>query len=902
MLFLEMQKSVGNRNYNFMMISKFVLVFLILLICSNFIVGMYLRDNLYKIIWFGGDVYHMGVAQDFRKHGTFKIPYLTQDLLGNSLSETIKNYPTTFVEEGGKGPIYYVFLGTFLNLLGTTPKDFYFHASVFSNITSSAFLVIFFFVIRNKFNEVTAIASTIVLSFLPFFAWVSVRVLPDTGVFLLLSITAFLFLEKKIKHYLFFGLFTGLAHLTHEFGVLLGVAYVIFLFINREFKGALLVFVSWTVTLSPWLIRNYYYFGDVGQGLYLPFSTYISKIFSNIFHSGSFTAVSALSNPSIVKSIQTFTPFQVFIESFYQELISEYYMGYLIIFLILFSGFAFLTIEKLRLKKFIFLIPVGISYYLVNLYVNNVYVQFAFLFVIPVFLVYFFYKKGKSVFINKIPRIYAFIIWFVFCCLVAFFFTALVFVREVPETRQIMFPIFLLIPISMIGFNNVLSHFLKKKIKTKSQLTNSLDPEPNRFTNSILNLKNEFYMPLIMFVIVLTPIIYQEMVGIQFENGYAFLVFAHDDYSLLESWIQSHIHEGTIVSDLPSRVFEITGLSAVPIPHLDWGPIQSEQYLEYYNASYLVFYNANMYQPDTDVTLKNGYYRLITHMPNWYFSYDEVYYDSNSHVFKLTNLINNADMSDPVHYLRKADLLQQIGKTDEANKIYAELKDFKPTSIQQIQGLCDTYAVNDKYIVNAIPYCRQAVFIDKTNLVALYNLILAYAKTNQEEEMNKTLSQFSVVADFNSETLNGWIEFLDEQTSSNSIHDVYDLNISLIENQYVDKIKPYDVVIKVIQNKLHEQTDPIKQKEYLQNMILVLEYRGKQFMNLEDYNDAEKTYLEILRLDQFNENAHAQYAIILEKRNQLRDAINQYEFLSKLEGNNTKTIEKINELRMEIAK
>lgn len=883
-------------NYNFLKMKRFTLPFIVLLICSNFIVGMYLRDNLYQVIWNGGDVSYIGIAREFQEHKTFQIPYLTQDQLSSSLNDTIKNYPTPSIEEGGKGPVYLILLGSFFNLLGTTLKNFYFHASLFANITSSAFLIVFFFFVRSKFNEKIAIVSSIVLSFLPYFAWASVRVLPDTGIFLSLSLTAFFFLEKKIKHYLLFGFFVGLSHLTHEFGVLLGMSYAIFLLVNRELKGAMLVFVSWTLTISPWLIRNYYYFRNLGEGLYLPLGTNISKLISYILHTSSTTVSYNLSNSYISHSIRTFTPFQVFIESFRQELVHEYHVSYLIIFFILFSGFAFLSIKKLNFQKFFLLIPVVISYYLVNSYLDNVYIQTIFLFIIPVILIYLFYKKGKSAFMSPMPRTYSFIIWFVFFCLAAFFFTALVFLREVPETRQLVFPIILLIPLSIAGFANVISYILnRKKMNYQLKLEDFVQNKTNSFITDRVN--GRYYLIIAIFVLVLSPIIFQEVSGIQFLNYYVLKVFDPESWfnDSLKNWLQTNVHEGVIVSDLPSQIFLMTGLHAVPLPPVTWGQIQFEQYLEHYNATYVVFYDADRF-------LSSDTYNTIKQWSEWYFSYDEVYtVYGHAHVLKLTNLVNNADISDPVHYIRKADLLQRLGKTQEANKIYTELKDLKPTSMEQLQGLCSAYTIDEKYD-DAISRCNQFLFIDKTDMIVIYNLLLSYEKTGQQEKFNDTLVQFDNVVGASSTTsLNQWINFMNKQMKSNNImSNAYDVDISLEENQYANIIKPYDTIIEVVQSELNRQTDQLKQNMLLQIIIEMLDHRGMKFMSLGDYIDAEKSYLEILRLDQFNENAHAKYAMILEKTNQLQDAINQYEFLSKLEQDNTKTLEKIHELKMKL--
>jgi len=72
--------------------------------------------------------------------------------------------------------------------------------------------------------------------------------------------------------------FTGLAHMGSAAGIVLGFAYCIYLIFKREFKGALIVFLSWNAILIPIYLRNYYIAKDFGAGLYIPFSGKVSEI------------------------------------------------------------------------------------------------------------------------------------------------------------------------------------------------------------------------------------------------------------------------------------------------------------------------------------------------------------------------------------------------------------------------------------------------------------------------------------------------------------------------------------------------------------------------------------------------------------------------------------------------
>ncbi|MDE2588121.1 MAG: glycosyltransferase family 39 protein, partial [Patescibacteria group bacterium] len=230
------------------------LTIILFLFISNLMIGQYFRNNLEDVLWNSDAVIHISVAHSFQVHKTFDLTFLQNNPSIPDADNFIVSYPSVIQTYYDKGPVYYVLLGSFYQLLGTTPNNFYFHASIFNNILVWVFLVLFFFFIKNKFNLQTAFFSSILVLFTPYTAWIGSGVLLYFP-FMIFCLAALFFLGKKKKHYFLFGIFTGLACLTHPYGIFIGSAYCLFLLINREFRGFLITFAAWNLTLLPWLMR-----------------------------------------------------------------------------------------------------------------------------------------------------------------------------------------------------------------------------------------------------------------------------------------------------------------------------------------------------------------------------------------------------------------------------------------------------------------------------------------------------------------------------------------------------------------------------------------------------------------------------------------------------------------------
>lgn len=215
------------------------------------------------------DIYHSSIAYSISQ--------------GQGISTSTLPLPRQFQGTPEKltshGPLYHLSLGGLFTLLGTTPTSINFTASIFNSFLMSIFLVTFFLLCRKYFGINVAFVSTLLIAVSPSIVWYSTRGLLYPMVYLLV-IASFIFLKNTKTNYILFGIFSGLASLTHPIGMLPFISYTTFLIIKREFRGALIVAGVSSLVILPWIIRNIYYFGlsKFGKGLGIPTIDLSSKL------------------------------------------------------------------------------------------------------------------------------------------------------------------------------------------------------------------------------------------------------------------------------------------------------------------------------------------------------------------------------------------------------------------------------------------------------------------------------------------------------------------------------------------------------------------------------------------------------------------------------------------------
>ena len=249
----------------------YIIVILAALIIINFITSFYLFETFEQSIWRTDDALHISAAKSFADGQNFELNFALSYIHEYDNIDKILEMDPSLTSSYSRAILYHAFLGSFYYVLDTQPADIILHASVFTFTLSSIFIVLFFFIIQKYFDIKIAIFSSVMVLLIPYFAWESVRALPTMLAYIFIICSLF-FLGKKPVHYFMFGFFIALTHMTHPVGIVFGFSYVVYLLISREFKGAIITFFVWNAVLLPHYFRSYYFWKDIGVGLYMPFS------------------------------------------------------------------------------------------------------------------------------------------------------------------------------------------------------------------------------------------------------------------------------------------------------------------------------------------------------------------------------------------------------------------------------------------------------------------------------------------------------------------------------------------------------------------------------------------------------------------------------------------------------
>lgn len=742
------------------------LIIVIFLVMINFLVGAYLRPNLLNALWVGDDAETINIANNFREKGTFSTTYLGDYIYAeNSTSDLFKKYPTISQNEGGKGPVYYVILGSMFKLFNVKTTDLYFYGSILNNFLTSIFLVLFFFFIDKRFNIQIAFFSSLLVLSCSYVAWHSARV-DSMPLFNIFCISALFFLEKKRLHYFLFGILTGLAHLTHPFGIFLGITYATFLLINKEFKGFLLAILGWQIFLLPWFIRNYFLFGDFGIGLYVPFSDKISSLLSFIPHREYF-----LSNISYIKiqylaNVSQHILFDV-LSGMYQSFVDFYNMNFLLIFLIMLVPISYFQTEMLRRKMIYIIIVIAIvfDFYLIASGFTNMYVQIIIFFIIPIFLVILLYKIKKQTLVSNLPRIFYFLPLFIYFNLIGYYYTSILLNYSVPEVRQLMLPIFLIIPLAIYALHNIIFKIISQQNIAKSKIIS------------------------ITMALILFPLIFQMASGMESINHFPFHMESSEMQSI-NAWIRNNAtQDQRIGSNFPLETTYRTGLESMALPDFS-NQINFEKILDHYDVSYIVLYD------NIDASGVKKIHDDIIHSPLRSIQYVDVYSTGSSSIIKVINLHN----------------------VNIKNKLISKILENATKSEQQanLQG-----AINE------------------------YEKLLYLSPDEGYKGLIRTFVSFK---------------------------------------KYDEAINQYDNYINSYQERMANASSQNEELALQKSMIDAMYSEIKLLTNIGDYDKANDVCLDIIRVNNFDKNAHLQHAEILEKLGMHEDALREYEFAKRLEN------------------
>ena len=255
---------------------KIDFILIVFLIASSFLFSSAYRELTEDIMWHRDDAYAIFVADSFRNTGDFF--YIGESHQSRSVTDIIEsNRPVTF-PFGEKGTVYFIAMGSLFSILDSDASNWYQHGSMLNSILAIVFLILLYSLLRIHFGIHVAFFSSLLIAFLPIFV-INAATPRPIMLFFVFTIISFFFLKHRRSNYILFGIFAGLAHLTHPFGIILPITYFFILLLNQKFRGFLITFVVYQLILIPWYVRSLYYFNDFGKGLLLPFSKNISNLF-----------------------------------------------------------------------------------------------------------------------------------------------------------------------------------------------------------------------------------------------------------------------------------------------------------------------------------------------------------------------------------------------------------------------------------------------------------------------------------------------------------------------------------------------------------------------------------------------------------------------------------------------
>lgn len=899
-----------------------ILCIVILLVGANFIIGSYLRESSSQTLW-GDDVIHISVANSFREKNSFEYGFIYRYLPELSLDDTLdyQPLPTSFKE---KGPLYYLLLASIFKLNSSTPENWYIHGSILNNFLTSIFIILFFFFIKKEFNIKIALISSILVLLIPWFGWMSVRVVPYP-LFLVLSISALFFLRKSKINYILFGLFAGLAHLTHPNGIFLPAAYGIFLILNKEFRGLLISAVAYQAILSPWYFRNHLLFGDFGWGLTIPFSEHISSLLAPL-SVPKIVSVSYSTVPStLFSNFEKVTPLDIFQFSFY-KMESLYNMEYIVLFVLILTPLAFFKVEKFRnnIKKIIVILAVIASSYFFITYIHIAFVQVLFIFILPIVFAYFIYKKGYFYLLDKISRTYLFLLLFAFISVLGFYYWN-VKLGMITSDQKLFFlaAIFLLIPLAIIGLEKIISLI--------------------RFTK----IKHNKLISIVILGLVLSPIMTYLIIGIPEVYGSTEFLHESEVDRALNSWIRKNVAEDQIVaSNNPGAVFLRTGITSVGFPQALGEPSNADflsnfnKFINYYNLTHAIYYKTLTPGGFNDFT--SNLDEIIT--PDYYFT--TIYSNEPTRVVKINDLLD-VNSSQLLSYAAKGKKLERMGKVEEAERVFEEFKIIEPKTLMAGEQICVSLTQLEWYHL-ALNKCNMLLKKDPSNPIAYFNFIFIYENigtTKQVFEIIDSLYDDFIANPYDYKTLQFWIKTMNYYNESGDekfkkyaeetfkiagelksqgdyqralslfypLREIDTLSTTIIESriqifiiqeQYEMALKEFDYAIEISKNKIEEFEYKRQYKEALEEqkyLIEVMMSKATLLKNLEDYHKAYRVYLEILSIDKFVPSVWKEIARYNENYENLKAALNAYEFALNLEPENNQTLKKIEELRNKIA-
>lgn len=543
------------------------------------------NSSLQWIYWKYDDVDHLNIAYNF-VHGKGLRSDLI-DIEANLPKTNVKaldNYDQIAHPLRAKTPLHLMLLGLWLYFTQANFKNWVFWGNVFNFLLSVLSIIIFYYFTKRHFGFQISCYSTPILALMPSLIWFSVRVRPEILAFLLSILTVhFGSASSRFQNIILAGVFCGLAHFSHPLGMVPGWALLIFYLINKKLKAALIFSLTWMAVIVPWMVRNFLVFGDATQGLGVPIPRTILVYLGLIRPEFGPYSNAAGTSGGLSLSVAN-VPLYSTLSGMLDEFSRLYGMHFFLIFLSM-SIFAFLSLSQIRKALFPGYVKISIFLILIALYGRVVLfavalntnkdalpIQGVVLIVIPlvIFLCARLFTKYKTVFMaNRNDAAYILALTGILT-FVPYLMYAQITGRTVPEVRLLMYGLYMVIPLAVVGLSNV--------IKSIFSFFHA------HSTSKIIHIS--------LMVVIASIMIPQAVLGINSINAVQ-AGYKEEPYQIaMHEWIRNNIPTNSMVgSDLPHAVLMRTGLPAVNFQYSFKDNLDYERWIiTKFNLDYLVFY------------------------------------------------------------------------------------------------------------------------------------------------------------------------------------------------------------------------------------------------------------------------------------------------------------------------
>jgi len=391
-----------------------------------------------------------------------------------------------------------------------------------------------------------------------------------------------------------------------------------------------------------------------------------------------------------------------------------------------------------------------------------------------------------------------------------------------------------------------------------------------------------------------------------------------------------------IASNSATYAWFKTGIPSISLPNSITNQETFEKYIDHFGITYLVVYE----RADNRYKSENLPEKIMSFLPLNYVYVPQII--GNSLILEIKDVLE-IDISNPLGYIAKAQKLERLERSDEAKKIFYELRNYNSDD-KITEEICESYTAYHLY-EESIYKCNIILQKDSTNLVALQNLAISFDGTGQKEKALETLDRYDelFVNSYSEQLVKSWAKTMDyliqqddsyqqitttlfnkakkleevgelqksltllDQLSYVSVEkiDTNELKIRILTKleKYEDAFETYDETIEIYPNeinKLHRAGQHGEANEMQKSMINLIKAKATLLINLEDYHKANRVYLELLGITKFDPDVYKKIAAYHEKYGQLRQALQNYEWALNLQPENDFLIEKIKELKDKI--